>query len=130
VPALVLVGVVVLTLAPMRAGAADGDPPQVGQFTAPFEEAGAQCHIDADGRELCKPAGATQAALPTGRVLFWDALEGTENINLNAVAEGAHQTRNDRTRSSTSQRRGPLLLRPVFLADGRLLTVGGTDYFA
>jgi hypothetical protein len=75
--ALLLVSVVVATLAPLRADAAEGDPAQVGQFTAPFEEVGEQCRIDADGRELCKPAGATQAALPTGRVLYLDALEGT-----------------------------------------------------
>jgi hypothetical protein len=165
--ALLLVSVVVATLAPLRADAAEGDPAQVGQFTAPFEEVGEQCRIDADGRELCKPAGATQAALPTGRVLYWDALEGTENVNLNAVAEGAHQTRNDRTRIIDLSTGAPRFRAPspedggagptgndseylpllthddpivndgdlfcsdqVFLADGRLLAVGGTDYFA
>ena len=28
----------------------------------------------------CLPAGATMAQLADGRVLYWDALEGTENI--------------------------------------------------
>ena len=50
-----LAGIVVLTLAPLRAGAADGDPALVGQFTAPFEEAGdGQCHIDAGYRDELK----------------------------------------------------------------------------
>ncbi len=160
--------VLVVTLAPLRpAGAADGDPSQVGQFSAPFEEAGGNCRIDADGREICKPAGATQAMLATGRVLYWDALEGTENINLNAVAEGAQQTRNDRTRTIDLSTGTPRFRAPapewggaapegydseylpylpvddpilndgdlfcsdqVHLADGRLIAVGGTDYFA
>ena len=99
--ALLGAGLVVAALAPLTtgsAGAAGGDPRQVGQFTAPFEEVGGKCVIDKDGRELCKPAGTSQMALATGRVLYWDALEGTENVNLNALLEGAHQTRNDRTR--------------------------------
>ncbi len=77
----VIAGVVIATLAPISgsAGAVDGDPAQVGQFTVPFEEAGGKCIIDADGRELCKPAGATQVMLATGRVLYWDGVEGTEN---------------------------------------------------
>ena len=43
--AVVIAGVVVATLAPLSgpAGAVDGDPAQVGQFTAPFEEAGGKC---------------------------------------------------------------------------------------
>jgi hypothetical protein len=39
------------------------NPAQVGRFLAPFEdtrpgEGPEACHTDADGRELCKPAGA------------------------------------------------------------------------
>jgi hypothetical protein len=166
----VVAGVVIATLAPLStsAGAVDGDPAQVGQFSAPFEEAGgAPCRTDADGREICKPAAASQIMLATGRVLYWDALEGTENINLNALLEGAHQTRNDRSRTIDLSTGVPRFRAPspedggagaegseseylpfvphddviindgdlfcsdqVFLADGRLLTVGGTDYFA
>lgn len=168
--ALLVAGVAVAALAPLTggsAGAAGGDPRQVGQFSRPFEEAGGTCVIDADGRELCKPAGTAQMALATGRVLYWDALEGTENVNLNALLEGAHQTRNDRTRlldltTGTPRFRAPspedsganpngnpsefLPLVPhddpiindgdlfcsdqVQLVDGRILAVGGTDYFA
>ncbi|MGH9085993.1 MAG: galactose oxidase-like domain-containing protein, partial [Acidimicrobiales bacterium] len=156
-------------LAPVTAGAAAAppDPAQVGAFTAPFEEAGEQCVIDADGRELCKPAAATVVALATGRVLYWDALEGTENVDLNAVMEGAHQTRNDRTRVLDLSGSVPSFSVPtpedgganpdgnggehlpgvpnddpvvndgdlfcsdlVQLANGRIIAVGGTDYYA
>jgi hypothetical protein len=157
----------VAALAPITAAGAASDPAQLGAFGAPFEEAGEQCVIDADGRELCKPAGATVAALATGRVLYWDALEGTENVDLNAVMEGAHQTRNDRTRVLDLSGPVPRFSIPtpedgganpdgnggehlpgvptddpvvndgdlfcsdqVQLADGRIIAVGGTDYYA
>jgi hypothetical protein len=157
------------TVAPLSSGAAaaDGDPRQVGQFSAPFEETGGKCVDDADGRLLCKPAGTAVSSLVTGRVLYWDALEGTENVNLNALLEGGTKTRDDRTRvldltGSSARFRTPspedagaypdgnggeyLPLTPyddpivndgdLFcadfeqLVDGRILAVGGTDYYA
>ena len=36
------------------------------------------------GAYRCLPAGATMLQLPDGRVLFWDALEGSENVALGA----------------------------------------------
>ncbi len=150
-----------------QASAADGDPRQVGRFTAAFEEAGGKCVIDADGRQLCKPAGTTVITLTTGRSLYWDALEGTENVNFNALLEGAHQTRNDRSRVLDLSTGTPRFRTPapedggafpdghdseylpgvpvddpivndgdlfcsslVQLADGSVLVVGGTDYYA
>src|SRR5215218_1416791 len=62
-----------------------------------------------DGRQLCKPAGATVVALKNGNVLYWDALEGTENIELSIVLEFAEQARKDRSR--TIDLSGP---QPVF----------------
>lgn len=150
-----------------NAEAAPPDPAVYGRFSRPFEEVGEKCVIDFDGRELCKPAGATVAALTTGRVLYWDALEGTENVDLVALFEGAHETRNDRSRildlsSDVPRFRAPApedggaypagnvseylpgvpVSDPVIndgdlfcsdqvqLADGRILAVGGTDYYA
>jgi len=54
-----------LTSAGAKSG---GGPAQVGRFLAPFEdmrpgEGAGACRTDADGRKLCKPAGATVAAL-------------------------------------------------------------------
>src|SRR5688572_25609829 len=81
-----------------------GGPAQTGRFLAPFEDTrpseGAEaCRTDADGRQLCKPAGATVVALNNGKVLYWDALEGTENVQLSIVAEFAKEARNDRSRT-------------------------------
>src|SRR5205823_7708957 len=90
-------------------------PAQVGRFLPPFEdtrpgEGPEACRTDADGRKLCKPAGATVVALANGKVLYWDALEGTENVQLSIVLEFAKQARNDRSR--TIDLAGP---QPVFV---------------
>ncbi|HWJ41365.1 MAG TPA: hypothetical protein VNT29_09535, partial [Candidatus Limnocylindrales bacterium] len=73
-----------------------------GKFTEPFEEptitytdstgthtvtTQQKCLEDADGVYRCKPAGATVVILPDGNILYWDALEGTENVELSIVAE-------------------------------------------
>ncbi|MGI8662436.1 MAG: galactose oxidase-like domain-containing protein [Acidimicrobiales bacterium] len=149
------------------ARAAEPDLAQTGRFSAPFQQQGGTCVTDADGRLLCQPAGATVVNLATGRILYWDALEGTENVNLSIVAEFGQDSKNDRSRildlsGSTPSFRTPspedaganpngtapelLPLVPVSdphyndgdlfcsdqvqLADGSLLTVGGTDYYS
>ncbi|CAN5568016.1 hypothetical protein BH20ACT2_BH20ACT2_13090 [soil metagenome] len=160
----------VILLAPLLPAAdaqAGPDPAVFGSFGAPFEEPGEKCTIDADGRELCKPAGTTSVVLANGQNLFWDALEGTENVNLSIVFEFAHQARNDRSRVLDLNGDTPRFITPtpedaganpdgdggeyipglpiddpivndgdlfcsdqVHLPDGRVLTVGGTDYYA
>ncbi len=117
-------GVAVLAVAIASAGgsltltgaAAQGaaDPAQAGRFLPPFEDTRTSegpdaCHTDADGRKLCKPAGATVVALSNGKILYWDALEGTENVDLSIVLEFAKEARNDRSR--TIDLSGP---QPVF----------------
>lgn len=79
-------------------------PAQVGRFLPPFEdtrpgEGPEACRTDADGRKLCKPAGATVVALENGKVLYWDALEGTENVDISGVIEYGKKQRNARTRT-------------------------------
>ena len=170
--AILAAGVVIATLAPINgaaraATAADGDPAQVGRFSAAFEEAAAKCVLDADGRELCKPTAASTIVLPTGRVLYWDALEGTERINLTILVEGGDSQGSARTRvldlsTGTPRFRAPtpedsganpngheseylpyvphddpivndadlFCADQVQLADGRILSVGGTDWYA
>jgi hypothetical protein len=155
----------VVVAAPADAQA--GDPAAVGRWSPAFQEAVERCVTDADGRELCAPAGAAVVNLANGRVLYWDALEGTENVNLGAVFEGAHETRNDRTRILDVSGATPVWRVPtpedgganpdgaggeylpvvphddpvvndgdlfcsdqVQLADGRILAVGGTNYYA
>src|SRR5258708_26510651 len=81
----------------LNASGAD-DPSVVGQFAAPFEEAGPLCTTDANGVNTCKPAGASVVTLPSGQILYWNALEGTENIAHAAVPEGAAATVDDSNR--------------------------------
>jgi hypothetical protein len=84
-----------------------------GKFTEPFEEptitytdstgthtvtTQQKCLQDADGVYRCKPAGATVVILPDGNILYWDALEGTENVELSIVAEYGTVSDNDQSR--------------------------------
>ena len=85
------------------ASAQTDDPAAVGQFLAPFEdqrpeEGSGPCITDADGRQLCKPAAASMSVLTDGRILYWDALEGTENVDTTVVIEGGVTQQNARTR--------------------------------
>ncbi len=142
-----------------------------GRFSQPFAEptllgvpTAEKCVEDADGQLACKPAAGTLALLPDDRLIYFNALEGTENIELSIVAEFGTVSANDQTRVLSFSASGvPSWTRPtpvdgganpdgsdpssvlpvvnggadgalfcsdvVFLADGRLLAAGGTDYY-
>ncbi len=52
-----------------------------------------------DGRYLdCKPAGVSVNVLPDGDVMYYDGLEGTENVRTSIVAEYGHNAGNDQSR--------------------------------
>ncbi|GAC1326926.1 MAG: hypothetical protein NVSMB17_00240 [Candidatus Dormibacteria bacterium] len=91
-----MLGALTPTVAP--AAAISSDPAVVGAWGQPFEEPGAHCATSADGTVVCKPAGASMVQLADGRVLYWNALEGTEAIQTAAVPEGAARTVNDQVR--------------------------------
>jgi hypothetical protein len=152
----------------------EGDPGQLGAFSAPFREDGqpdspdtAGCTELPDGTFSCLPAAASTVVLPNGRILYWNALEGTENISLNAVAQGGDVTVDDQSRVLDLNADNPgastwLLTDPsagggnpegnnesdvgapddaarndgglfctshVHMGDGRVLVLGGTDYY-
>jgi hypothetical protein len=79
------------------AQAAD-DPSRLGVFGTPFEEAGPKCVKDAEGRSVCKPAAVSTVALPDGTVLYWDGLEGMEDVDVNTVAQIGHTAQDDQSR--------------------------------
>jgi hypothetical protein len=151
-----------------------GDPSELGAFSAPFREDGqpdspdtAGCNELPDGTFSCLPTAASTVVLPNGKILYWNALEGTDNISLNAVAQGGDVTVDDQTRVLQLNADNPgastwLLTDPkdgganpggntesdvgapddaaendgglfctshVHLADGRVLVLGGTDYY-
>jgi len=69
-----------------------------GYFSLPFEEptivvdgqviqTDDKCITRGDGMDECKPAAGTMALLKDGRLLYLNALEGTENVELSIVAE-------------------------------------------
>ncbi len=104
----------VLPLAALPAGAAaPTDPSRVGRFAAPFQEPTADCkpRKDAkqgDAREQCKPAGATVAVLPNGKLVYWDALQGIQDAQVSAVAEFGDDAENDMARVLDLRGSGPV----------------------
>src|SRR5438132_6235139 len=82
-------------------GAVGENPGQVGAFAPPFEEPGPRCVTRPDGTQVCKPAGSASIVLANGRILYWNNLEGTENIKLNTVAEAGDAAANSQSRVLT-----------------------------
>ncbi|HKT82680.1 MAG TPA: hypothetical protein VJQ84_02470, partial [Solirubrobacterales bacterium] len=71
-------------------------PPGPNTFAAPFGEPGPNCPQDSPAFPMlpsppaatpCKPAAVNLLYLPNGKVLYWNGLEGMENVQLNTVAE-------------------------------------------
>jgi len=87
-------------------GCSDTTPQCIGAFSAPFAEpkigdvaTSEKCILEpATGKQLCKPAAGTLTHLDDGRFLYFNALEGTENVEFNIVAEFGSQSVNDQTR--------------------------------
>jgi hypothetical protein len=81
-----------------------GSPDQIGQWTHPFEEGGAQTprcqRKDAllKGEIFCKVAAVTLAALPDGRIYYANGIEADENVRYHYELELGNRTRADRTR--------------------------------
>ncbi|CAN5186325.1 hypothetical protein BH23ACT9_BH23ACT9_08280 [soil metagenome] len=100
--ALLLIG----TLMPAALPATANDAaPQIGAFDGPFTEPSVadmdsdeKCLERDDASLVCKPSAGSLALLPDGRILYWNALEATENIDLSIVAEFGTVAENDQSR--------------------------------
>src|SRR5437764_10855090 len=46
----------------------------------------------------CKPAGVSVNVLPNGKIMYFDGLEGTENIKYSIVTEYGNNSVNDQSR--------------------------------
>ncbi|MEX2475330.1 galactose oxidase-like domain-containing protein [Marinobacter sp.] len=57
-----------------------------------------KCVTNAEGLQECKPSAGTVALLNDGRILYMNALEGTENVEISIVAEFGEVSVNDQTR--------------------------------
>ncbi|MGB2939110.1 MAG: galactose oxidase-like domain-containing protein [Candidatus Dormiibacterota bacterium] len=102
-------------LAPTTAAQGAGlDPASAGMWTVPFEQdptnsqypvaAGPteHCFQQSDAtlgtRLICKPAASNSTVLPDGRVVYWNGLEGLENVKTSVVIEGGLASRNSQAR--------------------------------
>ncbi len=93
-------------LAP-RIAPTSGDPAVDGKFAPPFVEPNigdkvtqAKC-IEAagpNGLQRCKPAAGTIILLPNGKLVYWNNLGGTENVNYSIVGEYGAVSTNDEAR--------------------------------
>jgi hypothetical protein len=100
-----------------RQASAQADP-ALGSFTAPFTEptltdgrsTDQDCVTNDDGSKSCKPAAGSLNVLPTGKLLYWNALEGTENVQTSIVAEYGAKSINDQSRLLDLA--GPLWTKP------------------
>ena len=166
--------------------AGDGQPSEtdgnVGFFSAPFSEPTIQvdgsqvetnerCVVDGTGSLQCKPTAGTIAVLGDGRIVYLNALEGTENAELAVIAQFGEVSVNDQSRvmtlgendqaswvkpspidgganpdgndsttltgglldtaNNTDFNDGALFCADVvFLPDGKMMAVGGTDYYS
>lgn len=102
----------------------------VGAFSEPFAEptiivdgevveTDEKCVETADGLAECKPAAGTIALLADGRLLYLNALEGTENVELSIVAEFGEVSVNDQSRVlSLGENDEPTWLKPNPLRAG------------
>lgn len=102
----------------------------VGAFSEPFAEptiivdgevveTDEKCVETADGLAECKPAAGTMALLKDGRLLYLNALEGTENVELSIVAEFGEVSVNDQSRVlSLGENDEPTWLKPSPLRAG------------
>jgi hypothetical protein len=111
-----------LGLVPMAAPAANAsgdDAATIGRFVTPFREDGATLQTDGTmsshngdlsrgdngcllkdtgDHKDCLPAGASENVLADGTVLYWNALEGTEDFQTATIPEGGAKFRNDQSR--------------------------------
>jgi len=83
------------------ATAASADVSVMGRFAKPFEQPGAKCVKSKEGKSVCKPAAASVMQLPNGKIYYWDALEGSEDVQYGQVAEYGAVAQNDVSRVLT-----------------------------
>jgi len=119
--AVLAAGLVAAPVAVPAASADDDAAAELGRFTTPFREDGAAYDpatntfggergdtgclpADENGHKDCLPAGASENVLADGRILYWNAIEGAEDldsIDEAAVPKGGDLARDDRSRVLT-----------------------------
>ena len=144
---LVITAMFGLTLISNGASAQTADPAEtLGSFSAPFTEptingvkTDEKCvaHDDHEHNHWgghspnhtkdCKPAAGSLAILPNNEVLYWNALEGTEDVKASLVAEFGDVSINDQGRVLLLGKNGPTWSEPSPLDAGANPTGYKTD---
>ncbi|WP_372780161.1 galactose oxidase-like domain-containing protein [Litorivivens sp.] len=76
-----------------------GTYPDTGSLDNPLKESPEdKCKENENGQLVCKPAAGSIALLGDGRLLYFNALEGTENVEYSIFFEAGHAIINDQTR--------------------------------
>ncbi|HEU0023142.1 MAG TPA: galactose oxidase-like domain-containing protein [Thermoleophilaceae bacterium] len=90
---------------PLPALPSSADPAQSGRFGDPFTEpsiagqtTAEKCVTRSDGVTICKPTAGSVSVLRSGKILYWNAIEGTENIELSLITDYGSVALNDQTR--------------------------------
>lgn len=79
-----------------------GSYPDTGSLDNPLKESPKEkCEENENGQLICKPAAGSIALLGDGRLLYFNALEGTENVEYSIFFEAGHAIINDQTRVLT-----------------------------
>jgi len=105
----------------------------VGEFGAPFDEptllgvpTSERCLEDSEGKTRCKPTAGTLVSLADDRFLYWNALEGTEDVEVSLIAEFGYVTTNDQSRVLTlGQNDAPSWVKPSPVDGGAVSNPGG-----
>jgi len=128
------------------ASAQTSDPASTGEFSAPFTEptingvttdekciahddhehehpGGASPNHEKD----CKPAAGSVAILPNGEILYWNALEGTEDVKNAIAGEFGDVSINDQGRVLAFGSDGPTWTQPAPIDAGANPTGYNTD---
>lgn len=99
----VLVAAIATAIVGFPAAAHAESASESGEFSAPFEEPGGDCPhglplSETEGKVTCKPTAVNIVNLPNGKLLYWDGLEGEENVDLSIVLELGDKAINDQSR--------------------------------
>ncbi|MHB8342455.1 MAG: galactose oxidase-like domain-containing protein, partial [Mycobacteriales bacterium] len=76
----------------------------------------------------CKPAAMALAVLPNGQELYWDGLEGMNQIPLNTVGQFGAVARNDQSRVMSITANGVTWAKPTPVTGGTNPNSGAGDY--
>ncbi|MGH3915613.1 MAG: galactose oxidase-like domain-containing protein [Pseudonocardiaceae bacterium] len=89
----------ILGFTPFSAVAQPADPTVVGSFGLLFQEpTGIECTTAQDPAPRCKPGAVTVANLADGKQVYWNSLEGMNQVDFNVVAEYGQEAVNGQSR--------------------------------